>query len=195
MSDQRKAIFLDRDGVLIHDVHYLSKLEDIQIYPDVPKGLRRLQDFGYLLVVVTNQSGVARGYFPQKFVRECHDRINQLLEVHQVQLDHLYYCPHHVSGLPPYNLKCDCRKPAPAMIQQAEKELNLCLQASVMIGDKRSDVELAINADIKGILLTTGQGASTSQSVAQDYPSIPIFPSFTQAVDYIIEAADISLLQ
>ena len=81
------------------------------------------------------------------------------------------------------------------MIQQAEKELNLCLQASVMIGDKRSDVELAINADIKGILLTTGQGASASQSVAQDYPSIPIFPSFTQAVDYIIEATDISLLQ
>ncbi len=188
MDDQRKAIFLDRDGVLIHDVHYLSNLEDILIYSDVPKGLKLLKDCGYLLVVVTNQSGVARGFFSQDFVRECHQRINQLLEVHNVQLDHLYYCPHHINGLSPLNIECDCRKPAPAMVQQAEKELNLNLQDSFMIGDKQSDVELALNANIKGILLTTGQGAPVARKIARDYPSIAIFQSFTQAVNHIIDS-------
>jgi len=187
MNNQRKAVFLDRDGVLIHDVHYLSNLENIQIYPDVPKGLKRLKNYGYLLVVVTNQSGVARGFFSQDFVRECHEKINQLLEIDQVQLDHLYYCPHHINGLPPLNIECDCRKPAPAMVKRAEKELNLSLQDSFMIGDKRSDVELALNANIKGILLTTGQGAPVAPLIAQDYPSIPIFQSFTQAVNHILE--------
>ena len=188
MDDQRKAIFLDRDGVLIHDVHYLSSLKDIQIYPDVPKGLKRLKDCGYLLVVVTNQSGVARGFFSQDFVQECHQRINQQLEIHHVQLDHLYYCPHHTNGLPPLNIDCECRKPAPAMVLQAEEELNIRLQDSFMIGDKRSDIELALNANIKGILLTTGQGAMAAPSIAQDYPSIDIFQSFTEAVNHIIES-------
>jgi len=189
MHDQQKAIFLDRDGVLIHDVHYLSKLDDIQFYPDVPAGLRRLHEYGYLLVVITNQSGVARGYFRQTFVRECHERMNQMLEINHVKLDHLYFCPHHINGLPPYDFECDCRKPAPGMIQKAEKELNLDLQASFLIGDKQSDVEAAQNGNVSGILLTTGHGKEYAQPVALDYPSILIFPSFSQAVKHITGSA------
>lgn len=189
MRDKQIAVFLDRDGVLIHDVHYLSSLDDIRFYPDISDGLKILRDCGYLLIVVTNQSGVARGFFPKTFVVECHNRMNQMLETDQAKLDHLYFCPHHINGLPPYNIKCDCRKPAPGMIRQAEKELNLNLQASFLIGDKKSDVESALSVNMTGILLTTGQGKQFSQTVAQDYPSTPILPSFSQAVAHITGSA------
>ncbi|MBU2646388.1 HAD family hydrolase [bacterium] len=188
MDDQQKVVFLDRDGVLIHDVHYLSQLEDIQFYPDVPDGLKRLQRSGFLLVVITNQSGVARGYFPPSFVSDCHARMNQILASNRVTLDHLYFCPHYHSGSAPYNIDCECRKPAPGMIFRARRELNLSLQHAYMIGDKMCDVELAHNADITGILLTTGQGREHQQPVLQVYPSTPVFSSFSQAVDYIISS-------
>lgn len=186
MTSGQKAIFLDRDGVLIHDVHYLSNLEEIQFYPDVPDGLRRLKDAGFLLVVVTNQSGVARKYFPREFVNECHVTMNRFLDSYGVKLDHLYYCPHHVDGHPPLNIDCDCRKPAPGLILQAEKELDLELNQTVMIGDKQSDIELAVNAGIPGILLTTGQGEAAHPSVSARFPETPVFPDFMSATEHIL---------
>ncbi len=190
MTIRQKAVFLDRDGVLIHDVHYLSKLDDITLYPDVPHGLSRLKAAGYLLIVVTNQSGVARGYFPDSFVRECHDEINRILAPHHVQLDHLYYCPHHINGKPPLDIQCECRKPAPGLIYQAHGELDLDLDQATMIGDKLCDVELAANAQIRGILLTTGHGRDAVEQVAESFPDTPVFSSFNDAVDFILTSPD-----
>ena len=190
MSTRQKAVFLDRDGVLIHDVHYLSRLEDIKIYPDVPPGLRRLKEAGYLLVVVTNQSGVARGYFPETFVSECHTAINQYLLPHEIQLDRFYHCPHHIDGNSPLNIRCECRKPSPGMVFQAQEELNINLDESYMIGDKLSDIQLAVNANLQGILLTTGQGTDACQAVAESCPDTPVFSSFLAAVKYILSGDD-----
>ncbi len=189
MKPDQKVVFLDRDGVLIEDVNYLSRIEDIHFYPDVPKGLYRLKEAGYKLVIITNQSGVARGYFPESFVSDCHERMNQILKADQVQLDNLYYCPHHLDGNPPLNIKCNCRKPSPGMILQAKEDLGLNLDCAVMLGDKQSDMELAINAQISGILLRTGQGLVAVESVRKKFPAIPVCSTFSDAVDTILKSA------
>ncbi len=186
MKPENKAILLDRDGVIIHDVHYLSQLDQIIFYEDVANGLTRLKNAGYLLIVVTNQSGVARGYFDEEFVKETHQAINQALSKKGVSIDAFYYCPHHVDGKTPYNDKCFCRKPQTGMILSAKNEYNIDIENSIMIGDKISDVELAINANMEGILLETGQGMQHCKKVAECYPQITIKKNFSEAVDMIL---------
>jgi len=190
MSLLQKAVFLDRDGVLIHDVHYLSNLDQIRFYPDVPTGLWRLQELGYRLIVVTNQSGVARGYFTEALVKESFAVMNRCLISDNVQLDGFYYCPHHPTGIPPYNLDCNCRKPRTGMIDQAVNDFGIDRTHSYMIGDKLCDIAMAVNAHLKGILLTTGYGCSEKDSVSRQYPLVPILSSFSQAVDWIATAEE-----
>ncbi len=185
MESENKAVFLDRDGVLIEDVHYLSKLEQVSIYEDVPKSLSLLKKKGFKLILISNQSGVARGYFDEAFVKETHKYLNRLLEQHDVKLDAEYYCPHHVDGQNPYNIDCNCRKPAPGMVLQATQEHNINLALSFVIGDKTSDIELAENTGCKGILVTTGHGCEHSSKVQTKYPHIPIVNSFSDAVSFI----------
>ncbi len=185
MTQENKAVFLDRDGVLIHDVHYLSDLKQVHLYPDVAAGLQTLRKKGFKLIMVTNQSGVARGYFDEDFVIETHKYLSSLLLDYGVSLDAEYYCPHHLSGKPPYNKQCNCRKPGPGMIQQASKDHDIDCNLSFVVGDKLSDIELAVNTNSKGILVTTGHGADHSTKVRAKYPQIPIVNSFTEAVLYI----------
>ena len=187
MNHNQPAVFLDRDGVLIHEVNYLSDLKQIKIFQDVSEGLNKLKAAGFQLIMITNQSGVARGYFTEDFVLEVFEKINSLLEEDHVQLDKIYYCPHHISGQPPYNISCQCRKPAPGMIKKAQSENSIDLSRSFMIGDKVSDIELAINAQIQGILLTTGHGATEKAKIRQNYPEIPVFDSFARATAYILK--------
>ncbi len=183
---RKPAIFLDRDGVLIHETNYLNEVEQICLYEDIPQGLRKLKDAGYWLIMVTNQSGVARGYFTKSFVRDVFKEINQKLDKWEVQLDGFYYCPHHLLGHPPYNIDCDCRKPAPGMIHQAIAEFDIDMSNSFMIGDKICDVELGLNVGIESILLLTGHGREERSKVALKYPNIPILPSFSDGVDSIL---------
>ncbi|MBU3917836.1 HAD family hydrolase [bacterium] len=186
MNKRQKAVFLDRDGVLIHEVHYLSRLDQIKLFDDVPDGLIQLKSAGFKLILVTNQSGVARGYFDEKFVHQANDYLNNLLITLKSGLDAIYYCPHHPEGKPPYNIACDCRKPAAGMIQKAVKEHNIDSQQSFVIGDKVSDIELAINSDTQGILLKTGHGKKQSDILAKKYPKVHAFDMFSEAVDYIL---------
>lgn len=186
MNTNHKAVFLDRDGVLIHEVDYLSRFEQIRLFNDVPDGLKRLKNAGFLLVMVTNQSGVSRGYFTEEFVQETYDALNQQLSVFGVTLDALYYCPHHPAGNPPFNTICDCRKPAQGMIHKAVREHHLDCARSFMIGDKLSDIELAYNAGTQGILLTTGHGMDQSTRLTEAFPGTPVFDSFSDAVDHIL---------
>lgn len=188
MASAKKAVFLDRDGVLIHDVHYLSDINQIVIYEDVPKGLLSLQKMGYLLIVVTNQSGIARGYFTEEFVIRTHRHLAKLLAAKGVLLNGFFYCPHHVDGKKPYNLACDCRKPAPGMIIQAARENNIDCHSSFMIGDKVSDMELAVNSGTKGLFVTTGKGEVEVAKLQKTLPQIPVFNSFSEAVGHILQS-------
>jgi D-glycero-D-manno-heptose 1,7-bisphosphate phosphatase len=153
-------VFLDRDGTLIEERGYLGKLEDIVLLAGAPAALRLLRDAGYALVLVTNQAGVARGFFDEAFVREAHRYLAGLLAREGIVLDGYYYCPHHPDGVvPEYARACRCRKPGPGMVEQAVRELDIAVGGSFVVGDKWLDVELATNAGARGILVRTGYGA------------------------------------
>jgi D-glycero-D-manno-heptose 1,7-bisphosphate phosphatase len=146
------AVLLDRDGAVIHDRHYLSEPDQVALLPGAASGLRRLRDLGFALVLVTNQSGVGRGYFGLESVRAVHNRLAELLSREGVLLDGVYFCPHAPEA------GCDCRKPAPGLALQAQRELGLDLARSYVIGDKCCDVELGARAGAWSILVRTGHG-------------------------------------
>lgn len=184
----RPCIFLDRDGTLIEEVSYLSDLSQISFYEDVPSSLVKLRDAGYLLIVITNQSGVARGYFSTEFVEKTFEELNRILLPLDVQLDAQFYCPHHAEqGFPPYKKVCNCRKPTPGMIFEAQKNYSIDLSASFMLGDKLCDMELAQASKTKGLLLRTGHGRREEAHVTSVLPNINVFDSFSEATNFILQ--------
>lgn len=147
-----RAVFLDRDGVLIEDTGYPDEPDAIALLPGVGEALRQLRAEGWRLVVITNQSGVARGKFSLQTLDAIHDRLRELLAAEGVILDALFYCPHHAEkGIPPFNTECDHRKPAPGMLQAAAARLNLRLAACWMVGDKEGDIQAGHAAGCRGI--------------------------------------------
>lgn len=137
----KKAVFLDRDGTLNVDKGYVYRTEDMEWIPGVPEALKRLKDAGYLLIVVTNQSGVARGYYTEDDVRALHAYMNQYLrDRYGFCLDAFYYCPHHPeAAIPAYRKRCGCRKPAPGLVLRAVRDFDIHIASSYMIGDSESD--------------------------------------------------------
>ena len=153
------AVFLDRDGTIIEEVHYLNSLDNIQFFKGCYKSLRKLITAGYKLIVVTNQSGIARGKFSEKFVKETHSHISRLLVKHGVHLSGIYYCPHHPDGkVARFARECTCRKPNTGMLIKAEKEHKLDLSKSFMIGDHIKDILFGNREGLKTILVKTGHG-------------------------------------
>nr|WP_293753188.1 D-glycero-beta-D-manno-heptose 1,7-bisphosphate 7-phosphatase [Limnohabitans sp. Rim8] len=145
----RQAAFLDRDGVINQDKGYVHRWEDFEFLPGAIEGMRLLQDAGYALVVVTNQSGLARGHFTEQAYQALMRAMREALEREGVQLAGVYHCPHHPSGaVSGLAIECDCRKPAPGLLLQAARELNLSLTDSVLIGDKPSDIAAARAAGV-----------------------------------------------
>lgn len=147
------AIFLDRDGTIVVDKHYASDPAGLELLPNALEGLRELRDLGAKLVVVTNQSGVGRGYFPAEAIEPMHARLRELLAEGEIQLDGVYVCPHAPDD------GCACRKPGTALFEQAAEELGLELRASFVVGDKQSDVEAAQRVGATPILVGTGDDA------------------------------------
>ena len=164
----KSALFLDRDGTLIQEKNYLSKLEDICFFEDVPQTLKKLKQKGFLLLLVTNQSAVARGYVEENFVKLSFAKINDLLKNFAVQLDAQFYCPHHPAGKPPYNFDCNCRKPKTGMIDQACKNYPIDLKNSWVVGDKSSDIEMALQVNCKSALVLTGYGEKDLSTVKKN---------------------------
>ncbi len=151
------AVFLDKDGTLIEDVPYNVDPERIVLAPGAAEGSRQLHRAGYALIVVSNQSGVARGYFPEEALRGVEARLRELLAEEGVPLAGFYYCPHHPEGtVAHYARECDCRKPAPGLILTAAREHQIELKHSWMIGDILNDVEAGRRAGCKTILLDNG---------------------------------------
>ncbi|MBE6105758.1 MAG: D-glycero-beta-D-manno-heptose 1,7-bisphosphate 7-phosphatase [Anaerovibrio lipolyticus] len=152
-----KAVFFDRDGTLNEEVHYLHKIEDFKWIEGAIDAIKYCNDNGYLAIVITNQSGVARGYYPESDIMKLYDWMNDDLAKHGAHLDGIYYCPHHPTGkVREYAIDCDCRKPKPGMLFKAQKDHNIDLKSSYLIGDGVRDVECAEAAGVKGIRYTGG---------------------------------------
>ena len=151
----RKVLFLDRDGVINKDVSYLYKIADLQWVDGAKEALKLAHDSGYELIVVTNQSGVARGYYKETDVQILHDYMGNELFKAGAPILHFYYCPHHKDGtVERYAVDCNCRKPKPGMILQAIKDFDVDVEHSFLIGDSQRDVDASEAAGIKGYLFT-----------------------------------------
>jgi D-glycero-D-manno-heptose 1,7-bisphosphate phosphatase len=183
----KPAVFLDRDGTLIDDPHYLDHLDQIAIYPWTADALRLLRRAGFALVVITNQSGVGQGLFPEAFVGEVHARLDVELARGGASIDAWLYCPHHKASTDPrYRLACDCRKPKPGLVQRAAADLDLDLPRSVVVGDRWSDIGLARAVGAAGILVETGAGRRQARRPIDGLRADVILPSLAEAASWII---------
>ena len=154
MQPAHKAAFLDRDGTIIVEKHYIANPDDVVLTEKAVEGLRAFVEAGYKLVVVTNQSGIARGLYAESDFRAVQQRLEQMLAKEGIAFDAVYYCPHH----PDFTGACDCRKPGPGMYRRAERNLAVDLANSVYVGDRLKDVLPALEFGGRGILLGTGYG-------------------------------------
>jgi len=167
--EKKLAIFLDRDGTINEEVGYLDSMEKLQIIPAAFEAIRLINQSGMKAVVVSNQAGVAKGYFSEKFVREINGQIQSALLERGALIDRFYFCPHHPSeGNDPYRKICDCRKPEPGLLHQAAADLDIDLTRSYLIGDRLRDVETAHRAGAKGVLVMTGYGQDLMREAGPD---------------------------
>ena len=154
---RRRAVFFDRDGTLNVDKDYLYRIEDFEWLEDAPQAVRLANEKDFLVIVITNQSGIARGYFAEDDVRRLHDWMNEDLVRFGAHIDAFYYCPHLPNGkVKAYAKECDCRKPKPGMIERACADFDIERAKSILIGDKPRDVECAEAAGVRGVLYEGG---------------------------------------
>jgi D-glycero-D-manno-heptose 1,7-bisphosphate phosphatase len=155
----RPAVFIDRDGTLTEEVGYVNHPKRLRLLPRSGEAIRRLNAAGMAAVVVTNQAGIARGYFTEAILQAVNDELRAQLAHAGARLDGLYVCPHHpTEGEPPLRMACDCRKPKPGLLRKAAADLDLDLTQSVMVGDKPSDLEVAPPVGARSVLVLTGYG-------------------------------------
>ncbi|HVR70029.1 MAG TPA: HAD family hydrolase [Vicinamibacteria bacterium] len=174
MTAPRPAIFLDRDGTLAHEVGYVNHPSRFRLYPWAADAVRLINRAGLLAVVVTNQAGVARGYFPESLIGEVHGRLRAAMDAGGARLDGIYYCPHHPDvGEPPYRLDCDCRKPRPGLLKRAAAELGADLSRSFVVGDRHGDLALAWAVGARGVLVKTGYGLGELVHLSSRWPRPP----------------------
>lgn len=160
----RPAVFLDRDGTLIHDVGYLSRLEDLRWYPWSIDAIRLLNRAGFLVCVTTNQGGIGLGFYDEAFLERVHAEMAHTVEAAGGRVDGWYFCPHHPLAVVSHlRVECDCRKPRPGMIRRAASELDIDLPRSFVVGDKSADVGLATGVGARAVLVKTGYGGAELQ--------------------------------
>ncbi|MHB8053971.1 MAG: D-glycero-alpha-D-manno-heptose-1,7-bisphosphate 7-phosphatase [Candidatus Aminicenantales bacterium] len=184
----RPAVFLDRDGTLIDDTGYPSRFDQIQIFPRSFEAVRLLNGAGLPVVVITNQSGVGRGYLTEAQLAGIHDRLTAAFAAEGARLDAFYYCPHyHLSADPRYRAECLCRKPLPGLGRKAAADLGLDLRRSYMIGDKEDDVKFGRAIGAMPVLVLTGYGRETRKKIEETAgKSAAVASDLRQAVDWIL---------
>jgi D-glycero-D-manno-heptose 1,7-bisphosphate phosphatase len=188
MGVNRPGVFLDRDGTLIEEMHYLARPHQVALIPGAAEAVRRLNLLGIPVVVVTNQSGIARGSMTEAQVEEVHDHLDCLLGRVGARIDGYFFCPHHPEAVVDrYRLQCDCRKPLPGLLHRATATLGIRLAGSCMIGDRLSDLEAGARAGCRPLLVRTGYGA------AVDPASIPTALDVLAIADALPAAVDIWL--
>ncbi len=158
MANKRKeAVFIDRDGTIIVEKGFLSEPDDVELIPGAVDAVAKLNSAGFAVIIVSNQSGVARGYFDEEAVRNVNARVEKIFSDNGAAIDAIYYCPHYIGGsVEEYALDCPCRKPKTGMVEKAVGELNVI--PAFVIGDRKSDIELGKNLKIPAILVLTGYG-------------------------------------
>jgi len=177
-----KAIFLDRDGVLIKEVGYLGSVENAEFLPNVFSALKKI-DISYALIIVSNQAGIAKGMYTEEDYKSVNTWLVDSLKEEGILIAASYFCPHHPeASVEAYKKVCDCRKPGNGMLKKAEKDLNIDLKNSWMIGDKSSDILAGSKAGCKTILVKTGYaGTDNAHVITPDY----VAKTLTDAVDFI----------
>ncbi len=164
-----RAVFLDRDGTINREVEYLSHIRNLKLIEGAAKGIMLLNRHGFRVIVITNQSGVARGFFDERRVLEINAALSDMLEKKGARIDAWYYCPHHPeAGKGPYRTVCSCRKPAPGMVEQSCRDFPVDISSSFVVGDTMRDVELAWNCGMGAVLVRTGHGARVLSSAPAD---------------------------
>lgn len=181
----KRFVLIDRDGTINVEKHYLSDPDQLELYPGVAKAIRRLNQLGLGVAVVTNQSGIARGYFDLARLEQIHDRLYTLLGEECAVVDGLYICPHGPDD------DCDCRKPLPGMVNQAVAEHGFDPAQSFMIGDKEVDVELGHAVGAKSFLVRTGHGPKFVEGTKADYV-VDDLPKAVEVIEKILACASFS---
>lgn len=183
---RRPAAFLDRDGTMIIERDFLGNPDEVEILPGVVEAIRLLNQWGYWVIGVSNQSGVVRGYFGTSDVDAVNERIIELLAAQKAYVNRIYYCPHHPEIAAARNeAACDCRKPAPGMIQRALGDYPIDLAGSFVVGDSIVDIGLARNVGIPGLLALTGYGARERELLTPDLTPDVIADDLLAAVRWV----------
>ncbi|MFA7336718.1 MAG: HAD family hydrolase [Candidatus Obscuribacterales bacterium] len=190
----RPVVFLDRDGTLNVEAGYIKEVDNLNLIEGAGEAIARLNRADVACVLVTNQTGAARGYYPESHINALHDRLVSLLSLSGAHLDAIYYCPHlsreEGGAVAPYDIACNCRKPGTGLVEQAYLEHpQLSRQLAFVVGDKATDVELAVNCHVKGVLVETGFGKDV-QSGAYQWPVKPDFQasSIVEAAQWILSS-------
>jgi len=187
---KKPAVFIDRDGTMNEQMGYINHISRFVLLPGVAEAIGILNRNKYISIVVSNQSGVARGYFPIELVEEVHASMRALLEKEKATVDEIFFCPHHSNGIvPEYSQSCECRKPGTGFIKKACEQFDIDLAKSYMVGDRYLDIELAHRSNLKGILVKTGYGLGEIDYVLPHMPLKPyhITEDLLDAVQWIIE--------
>jgi D-glycero-D-manno-heptose 1,7-bisphosphate phosphatase len=184
-GNDRRAVFLDRDGTLAEEVGYVNHLSRFRLFPFAAAAIRRLNQAGWLVIVVTNQSGVARGYFPEELVRQVNERMVFELAGAGARVDAVYYCPHRAED------DCDCRKPRPGMLERAALDHGLRLPGCYLVGDLYADLEMAHRENCRSILVLTGYGRGEYEWHRGSWPRQPdyVAEDLTAAVEMVLKEA------
>ena len=181
-----RAVFLDRDGTIIEDVGYIGECSRVRFLLGASQAIKSLNENGFGVIVVTNQSGVARGYFSEETVQELNRYIREALAEQGAHIDMFYYCPHHIEGIiEEYRKECHCRKPNPGMIKEAAGEFDIDLKGSFVIGDKISDIEAGHRAGCKTILLADKRCPEEGEiALMPDYIAADLYEAVGWLVDF-----------
>ena len=181
----RSAVFLDRDGTIAEETGYVNHLSRFCVFPFAATAIHRLNDAGLPVIVVTNQSGVARGFFPEEMVHRVHEKMAQVLGAGGARVDGVYYCPHKTED------RCECRKPHPGMLERAAREHHLELRSSFLVSDRFADLDMGRAAGCRSVLVLTGYGRGEYEWNRARWPKLPdhVAEDLTAATDWILQEA------
>ena len=184
---ERVGIFLDRDGTISEEVGYVDMVEKFSIYTFSSKAIKKLNDLGIKVIVVTNQAGIAKGLYTEETLHSIHEKMREILKKEGARIDAVYYCPHHPEGkIVSYRLDCDCRKPKNGLLLKASRELNLNLKDCFIVGDKIRDIKAGSSLGIKSILVLTGYGKEDLETINSNDSEKPDF-----VTENLLEASEI----
>ncbi|HEB70371.1 MAG TPA: D-glycero-beta-D-manno-heptose 1,7-bisphosphate 7-phosphatase [Desulfobulbus sp.] len=185
------AVFLDRDGTINEQMGYINHISRFHLLPGVASAIRRLNEEHIPVIVVTNQSGLARGYFPEELLTAVHEKMHQQLADKGAHVDGVYICPHHPEAKEArFRLDCTCRKPKTGLLEQAAQELNINLESSFMVGDRWSDLRCGVKAGATPVLVLTGYGRGDFQYIGplQEVQPAHVADDLSAAVTWILDS-------